>query len=73
MTHTSNNNKITIGTKIRLKASPDEILCIISNDCHFDTTPFSKYIFSKFCYEFEGVCNTLVVIGVIIVSISLFI
>lgn len=39
----------------------------------FDTTPFSKYTFSKFCYEFEGVCNTLVVIGVIMVLISLFI
>jgi uncharacterized membrane protein YkvI len=39
----------------------------------FDTTPFSKYTFSKFCYEFEGVCNTLVVIGVTMVSIGLFI
>lgn len=39
----------------------------------FDTTPFSKYTFSKFCYEFEGECNTLVVIGVIIVLIGLFI
>ena len=39
----------------------------------FDTTPFSKYTFSKFCYEFEGECNTLVVIGVIMVLISLFI
>lgn len=39
----------------------------------FDTTPFSKYTFSKFCYEFEEVCNTLVVIGVIMVSISVFI
>ena len=39
----------------------------------FNTTPFSKYTFSKFCYEFEGVCNTLVVIGVIMITISLFI
>lgn len=39
----------------------------------FDTTPFSKYTFSKFCYEFEGVCNTLVVIGVILIVTSLFI
>ena len=38
----------------------------------FDTTPFSKYTFSKFCYEFEGGCNTLVVIGVIMVLVSLF-
>lgn len=36
MTHISNNYKITIGTKIRSKANPDEILCIISNDCHGD-------------------------------------
>lgn len=39
----------------------------------FDTTPFSKYTFSKFCYEFEGFCNTLVVIGAIMIAISLFI
>lgn len=39
----------------------------------FNTTPFSKYTFSKFCYEFEDVCNTLVVIGVVMVLISLFI
>lgn len=39
----------------------------------FDTTPFSKYTFSKFCYEFEGECNTLTVIGVIMVLIGLFI
>ena len=39
----------------------------------FDTTPFSKYTFSKFCYKFEGVCNTLVVIGITMVSVSLFI
>ena len=39
----------------------------------FDTTPFSKYTFSKFCYEFEDVCNTLVVIGVVMLLISLFI
>lgn len=39
----------------------------------FNTTPFSKYTFSEFCYDFEGVCNTLVVIGVIMVSIGLFI
>lgn len=39
----------------------------------FDTTPFSKYTFSKFCYEFEDVCDTLVVIGVTMITISLFI
>ena len=39
----------------------------------FDTTPFSKYTFSKFCYEFEWFCNTLVVIGVIMILISLYI
>lgn len=39
----------------------------------FSTTPFSKYTFSKFCYEFEGLCNGLVVIGAIMVSISLFV
>jgi uncharacterized membrane protein YkvI len=38
----------------------------------FDTTPFSKYTFSKFCYEFEGVCNTLAVIGVVMILVSLF-
>jgi hypothetical protein len=38
----------------------------------FDTTPFSKYTFSKFCYEFEDVCNGLVAIGVIMVSLSVF-
>lgn len=27
---------LTIGTKIRSKANPDEILIIISNDCHGD-------------------------------------
>ena len=30
------NPKISIGTKIRSKTNPDEILCIISNDCHGD-------------------------------------
>lgn len=39
----------------------------------FNTTPFSKYTFSKFCYEFEGFCNSLVVIGVTMLVISLFI
>lgn len=39
----------------------------------FNTTPFSKYTFSKFCYEFEEECNTLVIIGVTIILISLFI
>lgn len=29
-----NNSQITIGAKIRLKANPDVILSIISNDCH---------------------------------------
>lgn len=38
----------------------------------FDTTPFSKYTFSKFCYEFEDFCNGLVAIGVIMVSLSVF-
>lgn len=37
----------------------------------FETTPFSKYTFSKFCYDFEGVCNALVVIGVTMVVLSL--
>jgi hypothetical protein len=32
----SNNPKITIGTKIRSKANPGIILCIISDDCHGD-------------------------------------
>lgn len=39
----------------------------------FGTTPFSKYTFSKLCYDFEGICNTLVVIGVIMVLIGLFV
>lgn len=39
----------------------------------FNTTPFSKYTFSKFCYEFENFCNSLVLIGVIMVVLSLFI
>ena len=34
--HTSNNPKITIGTKIRSKTNPNEILSIMSNDCHED-------------------------------------
>lgn len=34
--HTSNNPKITIGTKIRSKTTPYEILSIISDDCHGD-------------------------------------
>ena len=45
---------------------------IAANFNEFDTTPFSKYTFSKFCYDFEGVCNTLVVIGVIMILVSLF-
>lgn len=32
----NNNTKIIAGTKIRLKANPDVILSIISNDCHED-------------------------------------
>ena len=32
----NNNSQITIGTKIRLKANPNIILRIISNDCHGD-------------------------------------
>ena len=31
-----NNPQITIGTKICLKSNPDEILTIISDDCHED-------------------------------------
>ena len=34
--HTPDNPQITIGTKIRSKTSPYEILSIISNDCHED-------------------------------------
>lgn len=30
------NNKIAVGTKIRLKTNPNVILNIISNDCHDD-------------------------------------
>jgi uncharacterized membrane protein YkvI len=45
---------------------------IAANFNEFDTTPFSKYTFSKFCYEFEGTCNTLVAIGVVMVLVSLF-
>lgn len=39
----------------------------------FSTTPFSKYTFSKFCYEFEGLCNGLTLIGIIMVLIGLFV
>lgn len=39
----------------------------------FGTTPFSKYTFSKFCYDFESICNGLVLIGVIMVLIGLFV
>ena len=39
----------------------------------FSTTPFSKYTFSKFCYDFREVCDILVVIGVIMVLIGLFV
>jgi uncharacterized membrane protein YkvI len=45
---------------------------IAANFNEFDTTPFSKYTFSKFCYEFEGTCNTLFVIGVVMILVSLF-
>ena len=45
---------------------------IVANFNEFDTTPFSKYTFSKFCYEVEGTCNTLVAIGVVMVLVSLF-
>lgn len=34
--HTPNNPQITIGTKIRLKANPNVVLSIISDDCHED-------------------------------------
>lgn len=36
MTSLSNNWRITIGTKIRLKTNPNVILNIISDDCHGD-------------------------------------
>lgn len=36
MTSLSNNHRITIGTKIRLKTNPNVILNIISDDCHGD-------------------------------------
>lgn len=34
--HTPNNLQITVGTKIRSKTNPDEILTIVSDDCHYD-------------------------------------
>ena len=34
--HTSDNPKISIGTKIRSKTNPDIILSIVSDDCHGD-------------------------------------
>ena len=34
--HAPNNPKITIGTKIRSKTKPYEIMRIISDDCHGD-------------------------------------
>ena len=43
-----------------------------TNFNEFSTTPFSKYTFSKFCYDFREVCNILVVIGVIMVLVGLF-
>lgn len=45
---------------------------IAANFNEFDTTPFSKYTFPKFCYEFKGTCNTLVAIGVTMALVSLF-
>jgi len=65
------NFLIIFGTLIIVVGLITSIIAARFNE--FDTTPFSKYTFSKFCYEFEGVCNTLFVIGVIMVSISLFI
>lgn len=59
------------GTLISTVGLITSIIAIRFNE--FDTTPFSKYTFSKFCYEFEEVCNTLVVIGITMVSVSLFI
>jgi hypothetical protein len=44
---------------------------IAANFNEFNTTPFSKYTFAKFCYEFEGVCNNLVAVGVTMVVLSL--
>lgn len=48
------------------------ILIIAARFSEFSTTPFSKYTFSKFCYEFKSLCNGLTVIGTIMVAISLF-
>ena len=60
-----------LGTLISVVGLITSIIAARFNE--FDTTPFSKYTFSKLCYDLEGVCNTLVVIGVTMVSISLFI
>lgn len=62
---------IIFGTLIGIVGLLTSIIAARFNE--FDTTPFSKYTFSKFCYEFEGVCNTLIVIGVIMLLISVFI
>ena len=65
------NFLIIFGTLISVVGLITSIIAARFNE--FDTTPFSKYTFSKLCYEFEGVCNTLVVIGVIMIVISSFI
>lgn len=39
----------------------------------FNTNPFSKYTFSKLCYEFEIFGNVLIIIGVVMLIISVFI
>lgn len=62
---------IIFGTLISVVGLITSLIAARFNE--FDTTPFSKYTFSKFCYEFEDVCNTLIVIGVIMVTIGVFI
>lgn len=59
------------GTLIGTVGLITSIIAIRFNE--FDTTPFSKYTFSKFCYEFEIFCNLLIIIGTVMVSMSLFI
>lgn len=61
---------IVFGTLICIVGLVTSIIAAGFNQ--FDTTPFSKYTFSKFCYEFESACNALVVIGVVMVVIGAF-
>lgn len=65
------NFLIIFGTLISVVGLFTSIIAARFNE--FDTTQFSKHTFSKFCYEFESFCNVLIVIGVIMVSLSLFI